>query len=92
MPEWARLFYENSKAVKELFDSAEAYRNGTLAQCFEGDADTLKRTQNTQPCLYLADIAAAITLGELGIMPEAVAGFSLGEIPALTLRQCFFVS
>ncbi len=84
-----KSFYEKSKTVKELFNSAEAYRAGTLAQCFEGDADTLKRTQNTQPCLYLADIAAAISLDELGIKPEAVAGFSLGELPALAFAGAF---
>lgn len=84
-----KSFYENSSAVKELFDMAEEYREGTLKQCFEGDEETLKNTRNTQPCLYLADIAAAIALSERGINPDAVAGFSLGEIPALSFSKAF---
>jgi len=88
-PGMGKSFYEQSKTVKELFDKAEEYRSGTLEQCFTGDTETLKSTKNTQPCLYLASLAAAITLGENGIVPEAVAGFSLGEIPALSFSNAF---
>ena len=59
-------FYENNESVKELFARAEEIRPGTLQQCFEGTAEELKITENTQPCLYLADIAAAIALREEG--------------------------
>lgn len=82
-------FYEHNAHVRALFDEAEKYRGGTLDQCFEGDADTLKATENTQPCLYLADLAAAIVLRDGGIEAEAVAGFSLGEIPALAFAGAF---
>jgi len=88
-PGMGRSFYEQSKTVRELFDRAEEYRRGTLEQCFAGDPETLKSTKNTQPCLYLACLAAAITLTEHGIVPEAVAGFSLGEIPALSFSKAF---
>jgi [acyl-carrier-protein] S-malonyltransferase len=84
-----KSFYENNGTVRELFDMAESYRKGTLEQCFAGDDETLKNTKNTQPCLYLADIAAAITLHENGIVPDAVAGFSLGELPALSFSKAF---
>lgn len=84
-----KAFYEGSAAVKELFDGAEALRAGTLAQCFAGTAEELKETQNTQPCLYLADLAAAIALSEAGITPDGVAGFSLGEIPALAFAGAY---
>ena len=57
-------FYENNASVKELFARAEEIRPGTLQQCFEGTAEELKITENTQPCLYLADIAAAMALGK----------------------------
>ena len=76
-------FYENNASVKELFARAEEIRPGTLQQCFEGTAEELKITENTQPCLYLADIAAAMALREEGIVPEAVAGFSLGGNPRI---------
>ncbi len=77
--------YDNYNEVKALFDDAEKQRPGTLAQCFEGDEATLKMTENTQPCLYLADLAAAVALKSEGIEPNACAGFSLGEIPSLAL-------
>ena len=82
-------FYEKNETVKNLFDGAEEIRKGTLAQCFEGTAEELKETRNTQPCLYLADLAAAIALSESGIIPDGVAGFSLGEIPALAFAGAF---
>lgn len=79
----AKEFYETVPSVHDLFSQAEEFRPGTLEQCFEGDVATLKQTENTQPCLYLADLAAALALKEAGITPDAVAGFSLGEIPSL---------
>ena len=82
-------FYEKNETVKKLFDGAEEIRKGTLALCFEGAAEELKETQNTQPCLYLADLAAAIAVLEVGIMPDGVAGFSLGEIPALAFAGAY---
>lgn len=88
-PGMGKDFYDSSKTVKQLFDQAELIRNGTLKQCFEGSEEELKQTENTQPCLYLADIAAAIVLKEKGIEPDAVAGFSLGEIPSLAFAGAF---
>ena len=44
-------------------------------------------TQNTQPCLYCTDLAAAVALRESGISANMTAGFSLGEIAALALRR-----
>ncbi len=82
-------FYENFASVRALFVAAEAQRAGTLQQCFDSDAETLKQTQNTQPCLYLTDIAAAMALKESGVMPEALAGFSLGEIAALAFGGAY---
>ena len=66
-----------------IFDAAEAKREGTLAQMFEGDEANLQKTENTQPCLYLADLAPAMVLKEIGVKADGVAGFSLGEMPAL---------
>ena len=52
---------------------------------FEGSDEELKRTSNTQPCLFLADLAAALSLKENGIAPDMIAGFSLGEVAGLAL-------
>ena len=82
-PGMGKSFYDNSKVAKKLYDYAESVRPGTIAQSFEGTAEELKRTENTQPCLYLVDICAALALMEMGVAADGVAGFSLGEIAAL---------
>lgn len=88
-PGMGKEFYETSPTVHALYDEAEALRPGTLEMMFNGTPEDLKKTENTQPCLYLADIAPALVLHEAGITPEAVAGFSLGEIPALAFAGVF---
>ena len=70
-------------AAKAVFDMADSVREGTSKQCFEGTAEELCQTVNTQPCVFAADLAAAYALKEKGITPDCVAGFSLGEIAAL---------
>ncbi len=82
-------FYEQVPKAKALLDQAEQMRKGTLEQMFGGSAEELKQTENTQPCLYLTDLAAAIALQEAGIQAEGVAGFSLGEIPALAFAGAY---
>lgn len=57
--------------------------------CFSGTDEELKATENTQPCLYLTDLGAAIALREAGVIPDGVAGFSLGEIPALAFAEAY---
>ena len=73
----------SSPAVRALYDMAEAARPGISALSFRGTAEELKQTVNTQPALYLTDLGAALALREAGIVPDAVGGFSLGELPAL---------
>ncbi len=84
-----KSFYEANEAVRAVFDEAERLREGTLRQCFEGTAEELKETQNTQPCLYLTDWAAAMALQAAGVTPAGVAGFSLGELPALAFAGAY---
>ncbi len=81
--------YEASAAAKAVFDQADAIRPGTSRQCFYGEKEELSQTINTQPCLFCMDLAAAYALADLGIAPQALAGFSLGEIAALTFAQTF---
>ncbi len=88
-PGMGQEFYEHSPAARELFDKAEQLRPGTIRQCFSGDPAELKDTQNAQPCLYLTDLAAALAVQEAGITPDGVAGFSLGEIPALAFAGAY---
>lgn len=80
---------ETSAAAKEVFAAADAVRPKTSAQCFEASKEELSLTVNTQPCVYCVDLAAAEALREAGIQPAMVAGFSLGEIAALTFSGVF---
>lgn len=84
-----RDLYEGSPAAKAVFDQAEALRPGTKAQCFEGTPAELADTLNTQPCLFCVDLASAYALQAGGIQPDVIAGFSLGEIAALTFAGVF---
>lgn len=71
-------------AAKDIFDRCDAIRPGTSAQCFAGTEEELRQTANTQPCLFAVELAAAQTLRACGLEPDCVAGFSLGELCALT--------
>lgn len=81
--------YEASDAAKKVFGLANSIRPDTSTQCFEASKEELSITVNTQPCVYCVDLAAAEALRESGIHPDAVAGFSLGEIAALTFSGVF---
>lgn len=75
--------------AKEVFDTAETLRPGTMDDCFESTPARLAVTAVTQPCVYTVGLAAAKALEARGIKPEAVAGFSLGEMAALTFARAF---
>ncbi|MDD3410400.1 MAG: ACP S-malonyltransferase [Eubacteriales bacterium] len=77
--------YAASPAARQVFDAAEALRPGTLETCFHGPQESLNVTLNTQPCLMAMDAACAAALREAGVQPDALAGFSLGEIAALPM-------
>jgi [acyl-carrier-protein] S-malonyltransferase len=82
-PGMGRGLYEKSAAARAVFDAAEKIRPGTTAQCFSGTDADLTRTENTQPCIYCVDLAAAAALKEEGVPADMLAGFSLGELAAL---------
>ena len=41
----------------------------------------------TQPCIFAVELAAAAALTQAGIVPDAAAGFSLGELSAFSYTQ-----
>lgn len=84
-----KVFYENCERARNLFNKAEEARPGTIAQCFDGSADELKMTENTQPCLYLASLAASYAMDDAGISADMTAGFSLGEISSLAYAGAY---
>lgn len=76
-------------SAKSVFDMCDGIRPGTSEQCFNGTEEELKETKNTQPCLFAMELAAANVLFDKGVRPEALAGFSLGEVTAATAAGIF---
>ncbi|HWP79723.1 MAG TPA: ACP S-malonyltransferase [Candidatus Acidoferrum sp.] len=75
-----RDLYETYPAAKAVMDLLPQQLRDVM---FDGPAQELSKTVNTQPCLFAMDLACAKLLNENGVFADAVAGFSLGEIPAL---------
>ena len=76
-------------AAAAVYALCDRIRPGTSRQCFEGTAQELMETRNTQPCLYAMELAAASVLMERGLRPDALAGFSLGEVTAAAVAGLF---
>ncbi len=81
----AKDLYENFSFVREIFEEAsDAIRVDLKTLCFDGPERDLTLTENTQPCLLTASVAAyRVAERELNFIPGAVAGHSLGEYSAL---------
>lgn len=88
-PGMGKELFEGYATAAKVFQLCDSLRPGTMAQCFAGTAEELKETKNTQPCLFAMELAAAEVLREKGVKPEAVAGFSLGEVAAATAAGIF---
>lgn len=80
-----KSLYENSKKAKEIFDKADEVLGKSISTlCFEGPEEELKKTINTQPAILTTSIASLEALkAEAGVVPDYLAGHSLGEYGAL---------
>ena len=68
---------------RETFAEADAALGEPLtALCFDGPADRLMLTENTQPAILAVSTAAARLAASHGIQPAFAAGHSLGEYSA----------
>lgn len=88
-PGMGKELAEKYPAAARIYELCDKLRPGTSRQCFESTEDELKETKNTQPCLFAMELAAATVLMGKGIIPSAVAGFSLGEVVAATVSGAF---
>ncbi len=71
-------------AARAVFEEADRALGFSISQmCFAGTEEELKQTANTQPALLTCSVAVYRILAEKGIMPDFVAGHSLGEYSAL---------
>ncbi|MBQ7801086.1 MAG: ACP S-malonyltransferase [Oscillospiraceae bacterium] len=82
-----RELAELSPAAADVFRMADAIRPGTSEQCFAGSEEQLRETKITQPCMFTVELAAAAALEEAEIRADMTAGFSLGELAALTYAK-----
>ena len=77
-------FCEQYDVAKKLFQQAdEALGYSIKEMCFEGPAEDLKLTANTQPAILTMSVIANEILKEHGIQPDVTGGHSLGEYSAL---------
>jgi len=70
-------------AARETFAEAdEALGERLSGLCFDGPADRLVLTENTQPAILAVSVACFRVLASRGLKPDFVAGHSLGEYSA----------
>ena len=75
--------YEKSQLAKELFEEANDILGFRITDLmFSGTDEDLKKTNVTQPAIFLHSVILAKMLGA-NFKPEMVAGHSLGEFSAL---------
>jgi [acyl-carrier-protein] S-malonyltransferase len=66
------------------FEAADDILQMPLSRlCFEGPEESLRRTENTQPAIFVMSMAVLDVLRSAGMRPAAAAGHSLGEYAAL---------
>ncbi|HZP35078.1 MAG TPA: ACP S-malonyltransferase [Methylomirabilota bacterium] len=81
-----RALAEAVPAAAAVWAEADAALGFPLSRlCFEGPAEELALTANTQPAVLTASVAAAAALAERGVTPDLAAGHSLGEYSALVV-------
>ncbi|HEV2914066.1 MAG TPA: ACP S-malonyltransferase [Pyrinomonadaceae bacterium] len=76
---------DNFEAARRVFEEADDALGFSISSvCFEGSAEELQLTENTQPAILTVSVAALRALhGEAAFVPDFVAGHSLGEYSAL---------
>jgi [acyl-carrier-protein] S-malonyltransferase len=76
--------YDAHEAAKRMFDLADEVLGFPLTDIvFQGPEEELKKTANTQPALLTTSIAFYELFKSKGLVPDFVAGHSLGEYSAL---------
>ena len=82
-----KKLYDEDEQAKLLFDEANDILGFPIADImFYGTADELKRTNVTQPAIFLHSVITFKTIVET--KPDMVAGHSLGEFSALVANGC----
>jgi [acyl-carrier-protein] S-malonyltransferase len=76
---------EKFAVARQVFEEADDALGFAISRlCFDGPAEDLQLTENTQPAILTVSVAAFRAMQEAGIeVPAFVAGHSLGEYSAL---------
>lgn len=76
--------YENADIKKDIDNIFDSIENKELKEVmFNGPEEELKNTKNAQPAIALLSVILTKLLNQKGIVPDYVAGHSLGEYTAL---------
>jgi [acyl-carrier-protein] S-malonyltransferase len=84
-PGMGKELAENFAVARQVFEEADDALGFAISRlCFEGPAEDLQLTENTQPAILTVSVAAFRAMKEAAIAaPAFVAGHSLGEYSAL---------
>jgi [acyl-carrier-protein] S-malonyltransferase len=83
-PGMGRELAEKYAVARAVFEEADQALGFPISKmCFEGSEDELKQTANTQPAILTCSVAVFRVAAEQGLLPDFVAGHSLGEYSAL---------
>lgn len=75
--------YNTYPIVRETFDTASQILGYDLRDLIDNSEDKLNQTRYTQPAILTTSVAIYRLLESSGIVPDIVAGLSLGEYSAL---------
>ncbi|WP_310551834.1 ACP S-malonyltransferase [Paenibacillus glufosinatiresistens] len=80
-----KSLHDQYAVARETFEEAQDVLGFHLGQlCFEGDLAELTKTENTQPAILTASVAAyRVCMQVFNLKPDFGAGHSLGEFSAL---------
>ena len=83
-------FKESSEKAKKYFEQSEEIMNCKIQSIiFDGPEDILKKTEYTQPAIFIVSFIIGQSLIDRGLKPNALAGHSLGEYSALAIGGAF---
>ncbi len=85
--------YESYSKCRQVFEEASDCLGFDIGKLIlTGTKEELDQTENTQPAVVTMTLAAYQAVREQGIVPDVVAGLSLGEYSALTAAGAFTLS
>lgn len=84
-----RDLFDANPIFKEEMQSLDKIHPGLIDSIYSGSDEELMKTINTQPALYAIETSLSKMLDSVNIKADVVAGFSLGEIAALSYAGSF---